>query len=56
VAKGIYGVPENEIVIGEVEVKYSSEIDGTIRSWVATAVAGRNRGAPQVLAPPAPGQ
>ena len=46
VARGMYGVPENEIVLGEVDVKFSSEIDGTIRSWTATAKAGRNRSVP----------
>jgi hypothetical protein len=51
VAKGMYGAPENEIVLGEVEVKLSSELDGTIRSWTATSIAGRNRNA--TPAPPA---
>jgi hypothetical protein len=43
VAHGIYGVPENEIVLGEVTVEFMSELDGTIRSWKAAAIAGRNR-------------
>lgn len=40
-ASSTYHVPENEIVLGEVDVKFMSEIDGTIRSWTASATAGQ---------------
>lgn len=53
VAHGTYGVPENEVVLGEVSVEFMSELDGTIRSWKASAIAGRNRNAPP-LPPAAP--
>lgn len=36
-----YGVPVDQIVLGEVDVEFSSELVGTIRSWKATAVAGQ---------------
>lgn len=36
-----YNVPENQIVLGEVTVKFLTEVVGTIRSWEATAMAGQ---------------
>lgn len=36
-----YGVPRDQIILGEVSVKFMAEMDGTIRSWKATAEAGR---------------
>jgi hypothetical protein len=36
-----YGIPEGEVVLGEVSVGYHTEMIGTIRGWEATAVAGR---------------
>jgi len=45
-----YGVPEPEIVLGEVTVKIGAEIDGTIRDWTATAAAGWSK---TVVAAPA---
>lgn len=38
-----FGVPEGEIVLGEATVKIMAEIDGTIRSWKATAEAGQRK-------------
>ena len=46
VASGTYGVPESEIVLGEVTVQIGAELDGTIRDWKATAEAGQKSGAP----------
>ena len=36
-----YGVSEHEIVLGEVSVEILAELDGTIRSRKATAIAGK---------------
>jgi|CXWL01.1.fsa_nt_gi hypothetical protein len=36
-----YDVAENQIVIGEIDVSYTSELVGTIRGWTASAIAGR---------------
>ena len=50
-----YGVPQSQIVLGEVSVNYMAEVVGTIRSWKATAIAGQNTNAPIfVNAPAAP--
>lgn len=38
-----YNVPENEIVLGEVNVGYYSELNGTIRGWRASAPVGRSQ-------------
>ena len=40
-AASVYGVPEGEVVIGEMKVGYYAELIGTIRGWSATAVVGR---------------
>jgi PBP1b-binding outer membrane lipoprotein LpoB len=39
-----YGVSEDSIVLSEVAVKFMSEMDGTIRSWKASAIAGLKSG------------
>lgn len=36
-----YGIPEEEIVLGEISVGYRTELIGTIRGWEATAPVGR---------------
>jgi hypothetical protein len=36
-----YGVPADEVVLGEIAVRTEAEIVGTIRGWRATAQAGR---------------
>ncbi|WHZ16070.1 MAG: hypothetical protein OJF52_002918 [Nitrospira sp.] len=36
-----FGVPENELVVGEISVGYRAEIVGTIRGWEASALVGR---------------
>ncbi len=36
-----YGVPEDQIVVGEIAVGYHAEMIGTIRGWEATAPVGR---------------
>jgi hypothetical protein len=36
-----YGIPEDEVVLGEVSVGYTTELIGTIRGWEATAPVGR---------------
>ena len=38
-----YNVPEGEIVLGEVNVGYYSELNGTIRGWKANAPVGRTK-------------
>jgi len=38
-----YGIPEQEIVVGEIAVGYHAELIGTIRGWEATAMVGRKR-------------
>jgi hypothetical protein len=38
-----FGVPESEVVLGEVTVNLGSELDGTIRDWKVTAEAGQRR-------------
>jgi hypothetical protein len=38
-----YGVPADEIVVGEIAVGYHAEMIGTIRGWEATAPVGRKR-------------
>ena len=43
VTSGTYGVPETEIVLGEVTVQIGAELDGTIRDWKATADAGQEK-------------
>ena len=35
-----YNVPAREVVLDEMTVSFMSEIDGTIRSWKASALAG----------------
>ncbi|MDI3462137.1 MAG: hypothetical protein OJF50_000958 [Nitrospira sp.] len=40
-AARLYNVPESQIVIGEIDVSYTSEIVGTIRGWSATAMVGK---------------
>jgi hypothetical protein len=37
----VYHVPEQEIVLKEINVKLLTEVVGTVRGWKATAVAGR---------------
>jgi hypothetical protein len=53
-----FNVPKSQVVLGEVSVVYGSEMDGTIRDWKATAIAGQNTNAPIIQdapsAPPAP--
>jgi hypothetical protein len=47
-----YGVPEPEIVLGEVSVQIGAELDGTIRDWKASAAAGWKKvGVPATSAP-----
>jgi len=36
-----YNVPVNSVVIGEMTVTIGAEMDGTIRDWKATALAGQ---------------
>jgi hypothetical protein len=36
-----YQVPRDQIVLSEISVKFMAELDGTIRSWEATAEAGK---------------
>jgi hypothetical protein len=38
-----YGVPEAEILVGEIAVGYHAEMIGTIRGWEATAMVGRKQ-------------
>lgn len=40
-AARIYNIPEGQVVIGEVDVTYHSEIVGTIRGWTASAMVGK---------------
>ncbi len=40
-ASSQFNVPEAEVLLGEVTVKIGAELDGTIRDWKATAIAGR---------------
>jgi len=42
-ASSQYGVPQEEIVLGEISVQIGSELDGTIRDWKATAEAGQRK-------------
>lgn len=50
-----FGVPEAEIVVGEIAVGYHAELIGTIRGWEATALVGRKTGgAASQAAPDAP--
>jgi hypothetical protein len=42
-ASSQFGVPEPEIVLGEVTVQIGAEMDGTIRDWKATAEAGQRK-------------
>ncbi len=42
-ASSIYHVPIEEIVLGEVNVKLTTEAVGTVRGWRAEAQAGRRR-------------
>jgi hypothetical protein len=50
-----YDVPKSQVVLGEVSVNYGAEMDGTIRDWTATAIAGQNTNAPVFIdAPSAP--
>ena len=51
-----FAVPRNQIVLGEVSVDYMAEIDGTIRSWTATAIAGQETNGVIQSAPFAPVQ
>lgn len=34
-----YGVKADDVILSEINVKFMSEMDGTIRSWEATATA-----------------
>lgn len=36
-----FGVPESEVVLGDISVGFTTELIGTIRGWEASAVAGR---------------
>lgn len=36
-----YGIPEEEIVVGEISAGYHAEMIGTIRGWEASAQVGR---------------
>ena len=38
-----YGVPGNEVVLGDISVETENELVGTVRGWRATAQAGRQR-------------
>jgi hypothetical protein len=40
-AAKVYGVPEEELIVGEISVGYTTELIGTIRGWEATAPVGR---------------
>ena len=40
-AARIYNIPEGQVVMGEIDVTYSSEIVGTIRGWTASAIVGK---------------
>jgi len=37
-----YNVPVDTVVIGEMTVTVGAEIDGTVRDWKASALAGQN--------------
>jgi hypothetical protein len=41
-----FNQPADSIAIGEMTVVVGSEMDGTVRDWSATAVAGQNTNAP----------
>jgi len=50
-----YGVPEADIVVGEIAVGYHAELIGTIRGWEASALVGRKAaGGAAQAAPEAP--
>lgn len=49
-----FGVPEAEIVVGEIAVGYHAELIGTIRGWEATALVGRKTGGAAAQAAPEP--
>jgi hypothetical protein len=38
-----FGVPPDEIMLGEVTVRIGSEIVGTVRDWKASALAGQKK-------------
>ena len=40
-AAKIYNVPEGQIILGEIDVGFYTEIVGTIRGWTATSIVGR---------------
>src|SRR5436309_7274469 len=40
-----YGVPASDVVLGDISVETENELVGTVRSWKATAQAGRRRSA-----------
>jgi hypothetical protein len=40
-AASVFGVPEQQIAIGDMQVAYYAEFIGTIRGWVATAMTAR---------------
>jgi hypothetical protein len=40
-AARMYNVVESQIVVGEVDVTYTSELVGTIRGWTASAIVGK---------------
>jgi hypothetical protein len=48
-AAAVFGVPEPQIAIGDMQVAYYAEFIGTIRGWVATAITAR-RPAPAAAA------
>lgn len=49
-----FGVPEAEIVVGEIAVGYHAEMIGTIRGWEATAMVGRKSAGEAAKAIPEP--
>lgn len=40
-----YNVPTDSVAIGEMTVVVGAEMDGTVRDWTATALAGQNTNA-----------
>jgi hypothetical protein len=40
-AAKVYQVPEDQLILGEMNVGYYAEMIGTIRGWEATATVGR---------------
>lgn len=49
-AASTFGVRESDVVLRDVSVQIGAEMDGTIRDWKATAVAGQRAGGASVAA------